>query len=67
MRRASFAERWIPEPPTLWDSYATPTDALRENEQTIARDPNNRDRPEIPTASAPTRPRPPSRRAGIAR
>ena len=26
-----FADRWIPEPPTFWDTYATRTDALREN------------------------------------
>jgi arylsulfatase A-like enzyme len=30
--RAAFADRWIPEPETLWDSYATRSDALRENE-----------------------------------
>jgi arylsulfatase A-like enzyme len=41
--RASFANRTIPEPPTLWDDYATRTDALRENEQTIARDFTRRD------------------------
>jgi arylsulfatase A-like enzyme len=32
---AAFAARRIPEPVTLWDSYATRTDALRENEQRI--------------------------------
>ena len=37
-----FAARRIPEPPTLWDSYATRTDALHENRQRIA-DLNNRD------------------------
>jgi arylsulfatase A-like enzyme len=36
--RTQFAERWIPEPPTLWDTYATRTDALRENEQRVADD-----------------------------
>jgi arylsulfatase A-like enzyme len=41
--RTDFAGRWIPEPPTLWDSYATRTDALRENEQRVARDLVNRD------------------------
>jgi arylsulfatase A-like enzyme len=41
--RASFAERWIPEPSTLWDSYATRTDAMRENEQRVAKDLTNRD------------------------
>ena len=41
--RAAFVEKWIPEPPTLWDSYATRTDALHENEQRIAKDLTNRD------------------------
>src|SRR5829696_8542524 len=33
LHRAPFAERWISEPPTLWDSYVTRTDAMHENEQ----------------------------------
>jgi arylsulfatase A-like enzyme len=41
--RSQFAERWIPEPPTLFDSYATRTDALRENRQRVADDLTNRD------------------------
>ena len=41
--RASFADRWIPEPPTLWDSYATRTDALHENQQRVAADLTRRD------------------------
>ena len=41
--RAAFVEKWIPEPPTLWDSYATRTDALHENQQRIAKDLTNRD------------------------
>ena len=41
--RAQFADRWIPEPPTLWDTYETRTDALRENEQRIAKDLTRRD------------------------
>jgi arylsulfatase A-like enzyme len=40
---AHFAARRIPEPVTLWDSYATRTDALRENEQRIAADLTRRD------------------------
>lgn len=36
--KAQFADRWIPEPPTFWDTYATRTDALRENRQRIADD-----------------------------
>jgi arylsulfatase A-like enzyme len=40
---AQFAERRIPEPVTFWDSYATRTDALRENQQRIAADLTHRD------------------------
>jgi len=40
---AQFADRWIPESETLWDSYATRTDALHENQQRVAADLNNRD------------------------
>ncbi len=36
--RREFAARWIPEPPTLWDTYATRTDALRENAQRVSAD-----------------------------
>jgi arylsulfatase A-like enzyme len=36
--RKMFEDRWIPEPPTLWDSYATRTDALHENEQRVFAD-----------------------------
>ena len=43
LHRAAFNEKWIPEPPTLWDTYATRTDALHENEQRIANDLTNRD------------------------
>ena len=32
---AKFATRRIPEPATLWDSYATRTDALHENQQRV--------------------------------
>jgi arylsulfatase A-like enzyme len=42
-QRTAFANRWIPEPPTLFDSYATRTDALRENQQRVADDLTNRD------------------------
>ena len=41
--RAQFADRWIPEPETLWDTYATRTDALRENRQRVADDLTRRD------------------------
>jgi len=43
MHRAPFVDKWIPEPPTLWDSYATRTDALHENEQRVAKDLTRRD------------------------
>jgi arylsulfatase A-like enzyme len=38
-----FAAQRIPEPVTFWDSYATRTDALHENQQRVAADLNNRD------------------------
>ena len=42
-QRARFAGQRIPEPDTLFDSYATRTDALRENQQRVAADLTNRD------------------------
>jgi arylsulfatase A-like enzyme len=36
--RRMFEGRRIPEPETLWDDYATRTDALRENQQRVADD-----------------------------
>jgi arylsulfatase A-like enzyme len=41
--RAQFADRWIPEPETFWDTYATRTDALHENLQRVAADLTRRD------------------------
>jgi len=41
--RRQFADRWIPEPETLWDTYATRTDALHENLQRVMADLTNRD------------------------
>ena len=41
--RAMFAQRQIPEPPTLRDDYATRTDALRENKQRVFDDLTRRD------------------------
>jgi arylsulfatase A-like enzyme len=41
--RAPFADKWIPEPSTLWDNYATRTDAIHENQQRIAADLTRRD------------------------
>ena len=40
---AKFAAQRIPEPVTFWDSYATRTDALHENQQRVAADLTNRD------------------------
>ena len=40
---AHFAAQRIPEPETFWDSYATRTDALHENQQRVAADLTNRD------------------------
>lgn len=48
--RQKFINRVIPEPETLWDDYATRTDALHENQQTVARDLTNRDLKLIPPA-----------------
>jgi arylsulfatase A-like enzyme len=41
--RRQFANRWIPEAETLWDSYATRTDALHENQQRVVDDLTRRD------------------------
>ena len=40
---AHFATQRIPEPVTFWDSYATRTDALHENQQRVAADLTHRD------------------------
>ena len=48
---AQFAARRIPEPETLWDSYATRTDALHENQQRVAADLTNRDLKLTPPAN----------------
>jgi arylsulfatase A-like enzyme len=41
--RKQFENRWIPEPPTLWDTYVTRTDALRQNQQRVFADLTRRD------------------------
>lgn len=41
--RARFENRWIPEPETFWDSYATRSDALHENQQRVVDDMTRRD------------------------
>lgn len=40
---AHFAAQRIPEPLTFWDTYATRTDALKENQQRVWADLTNRD------------------------
>jgi arylsulfatase A-like enzyme len=35
VHRKMFEGRWVPEPPTLWDTYVTRTDALHENRQRV--------------------------------
>ena len=47
---AQFAGKHIPEPVTFWDTYATRTDALHENEQHVGRDLTNRDLKIVPPA-----------------
>jgi arylsulfatase A-like enzyme len=48
--RRQFESREIPEPGTLWDDYATRTDALRENQQRVADDLTNLDLKLMPPA-----------------
>jgi len=48
---AHFADQRIPEPVTFWDSYATRTDALHENQQRVAADLTNRDLKLAPPAA----------------
>ena len=47
---AEFSARSIPEPATLWDDYATRTDALHENKQRIANDLTPQDLKQDPPA-----------------
>ena len=51
---ARFKDRWIPEPETLWDDYATRTDALHENQQRVAARPDAA-RSEADAAAGPRR------------
>ncbi|GMU22657.1 MAG: N-acetylglucosamine-6-sulfatase [Phycisphaerae bacterium] len=41
--RKMFADRTVPEPPTLRDDYATRTDAIKENQQRVFDDMTRRD------------------------
>ena len=51
--REKFRNKTIPEPPTLFDDYATRPAALPENRQTIARDLTRRDLKMQPPADMP--------------
>lgn len=53
VNRKRFENRWIPEPPTLWDRYDTRTDALRENRQRVFDDLTRRDLKLAPPADLP--------------
>lgn len=46
--RKQFEHRWIPEPPTFWDTYITRADALRENQQRISANMTRRDLKLVP-------------------
>ena len=48
--RLMFEKRRIPEAPTLWDDYATRTDALHENKQRVADDLTRLDLKLVPPA-----------------
>jgi hypothetical protein len=48
VHRKAFEDRWIPEPPTLWDGYATRTDALHENSHRVGADLFRRDLKLVP-------------------
>jgi arylsulfatase A-like enzyme len=60
--RRMFEKRTIPEPPTLWDDYATRTDALHENKQRVADDLTRLDLKLVPPAGLGE----PARRAWLA-
>ncbi len=48
--RSQFENRWIPEPPTLWDRYDTRASALHENRQRVFDDLTRRDLKLVPPA-----------------
>lgn len=48
--KAQFANKVIPEPATLWDDYATRSDAIRECEQKVFDDLTRRDLKLVPPA-----------------
>jgi arylsulfatase A-like enzyme len=48
VHRAQFEDRWIPEPPTLWDRYDTRASALYENRQRVFDDMTRRDLKLVP-------------------
>jgi arylsulfatase A-like enzyme len=54
--KAMFADKVIPEPPTLWDDYAGRTDAIRECTQKVFNDLTRRDLKLEPPADLPAGP-----------
>lgn len=52
--KAEFASKHIPEPPTLYDDYATRTDAIHENKQRVFDDLTRRDLKLVPPADLTT-------------
>jgi arylsulfatase A-like enzyme len=51
--KAMFANKKIPEPDTLWDDYATRTDAIKECAQNVFKDMTRRDLKLTPPADMP--------------
>jgi len=51
--KAMFANKKIPEPETLWDDYATRTDAIKECTQNVFKDMTRRDLKLVPPADMP--------------
>jgi arylsulfatase A-like enzyme len=50
VHKAQFANRWIPEPPTLWDRYETRGGALAQNAQRVFDDLTRNDLKLVPPA-----------------
>ena len=51
--KAMFANKKIPEPETLWDDYATRTEAIKECTQNVFKDMTRRDLKLVPPADMP--------------
>lgn len=55
--KAEFEAKKIPEPPTLYDDYATRTQGLKQNRQRVFDDLNRRDLKLVPPADLPAGPK----------